>query len=430
MMGIAGIIAFNLVDAYFVGQLGKAELAAMSFTFPVVMIVGSLTMGIGMGISALVSRAIGEGNRYKVQRLTTDGLSLSMVLVIILCTAGIFTIDPVFTAMGADEVTLPLIREYMQIWYLGMVFLVIPMAGNSAIRATGDTKTPGTVMIIAAVVNGGLDPLLIFGIGPFPRMELAGAATATVIARATTLVVSMYVLYYRDKMITFAIPKFKEGLASWKQVLYIGLPNAGSHMILPLGIGVLTRLVSSFGKEAVAAFGVAGRIDAFGLSVIMALSSVVSPFVGQNLGAGKMERVRKGVAGSQGFALLWGLGVSVVLILLARPVASQFNDDPAVIDNIVLYLWIVPVGYGARGVFMVTNSALNVLGKPLHAAALILIQMFVLYIPLAYLGAELLDLPGVFGASVLASVVTGALSFWWLRRLLKHRSVFSESLRL
>jgi len=418
LLGLTGIIMINLVDAYFVGRLGSAELAAMSFTFPVVMVVVSLALGLGMGVSVVVSRAIGGSSRYEVQRLTTDGLTLSFFLVVLLVTVGLFTIEPVFRSLGATDETLPLIKQYMQIWYPGVLFVVIPMVGNSAIRATGDTITPGIIMIVAAVVNALLDPLLIFGLGPFPRMELAGAATATVIARATTFAVAISVLHFRDRMITFAVPTLKEALASWGRILYIGLPNAGSHMILPMGMGVLTRLVSGYGPEAVAAFGVAGRIEAFALAVMMALSSVLSPFVGQNVGGGKHIRVHRAVALCHRFALGWGGLMVLILAILARPVAGLFNDDAAVIENIAIYLWIVPIGYGLRGVFMLTGSTLNALGKPLHAAALTVTQMFILYVPLACLGSCLVGLPGVFAASSVANVAIGLAAWFLLKRTL------------
>jgi putative MATE family efflux protein len=187
ILGIVSIVAFNLVDTFFVGQLGIPELAALSYTFPVVLVLGSLAIGLGTGASAVISRAIGEGNEHKVKRLTTDSLILAVLIVAAFAILGLFTIDRVFTMLGAPPNILPLIREYMRIWYIGSICVVVPMVGNSAIRAAGDTRTPGIIMMIAAVVNCIFDPLLIFGIGPFPRLEIAGAAIATVIARTTTL---------------------------------------------------------------------------------------------------------------------------------------------------------------------------------------------------------------------------------------------------
>ena len=418
IFGIVGIVTFNLVDTFFVGRLGTNELAALSFTFPVVLVLNSLALGLGIGASAVISRAIGEGDHNKVQRLTTDSLSLAVLVVALFVFFGLLTIEPVFRLLGASSEIMPLIKLYMTIWYPGVIFVVVPMTGNNAIRATGDTITPGAIMIIAAVINTILDPLLIFGVGPFPRLEIAGAAIATVIARATTLSVSLFVLSYREKMITLGLVPFKSILNSWKQILFIGLPNAGIRVIAPLGIGIITRFAASYGVEAVAGFGVSSRIEFFALTVIAALSSVLIPFVGQNWGAGKHHRVVLGAKYSNRFSMAWGLGMLVLLAALARPIASIFNDNPVVISTIVLYLRIAPVGYGLRGVLLLSTAALNALSKPLHASALAIIQMFLLYIPMAFLGAYLFGLAGIFAALALSYLVSGIAAHLVLGRIL------------
>ncbi len=418
IFGMLGVTIFNLVDTYFVGQLGTDELAAMSFTFPVIMAVASLSLGLGVGASAVISRAIGEGNQEKVQRLTTDSLILAILVVAVFVTVGIFTIDPLFRFLGATPEILPLIREYMVIWYFGAVALVVPMIGNSAIRATGDTRTPSTVMLIAGAVNIILDPLLIFGWGPFPRLELAGAAYATVASRAVTLVVSLWILYKREEMISLVLPPFRTMLDSWRQVLYIGLPTAITNMMLPVSTGIVTRLIASFGPASVAAFGVATRIEGFGLMVVMALGSVVSPFVGQNWGAKKYDRAQLSITYSQRLMLGWGLILVVIFGLLGRPLASLFNDDPTVIATVQAYFWIIPISYGLFGVLRLGTTVLSVLSKPFQSALLTLAQTFALYIPLAYVGADLFGLNGIFGAAALSYVISGIITYFWLRKSL------------
>jgi len=422
IFGILGMVAFNLADTFFVGQLGTHQLAAISFTFPVILVINSLAMGLGVGASAVISRAIGEGDHSKVQRLTTDSLTLAVLIVAVFVVLGMLTIEPIFTLLGATSEVLPLIKQYMQIWYLGQLFVVVPMVGNNAIRATGDTKTPSIIMLVAVGVNIVLDPILIFGLGPFPRLELVGAAIATVVARAMTFFVAIWVLYFREKMITFALPKFKAVLASWKRILYIGLPTAGTNMILPVGTGVITALLATYSAEAVAAFGVSSRIDMFALTIVMALSAVLGPFVGQNLGANHPDRVGHGVKLGQRFALGWGIFLFVLLFLMAYPIASLVNDDPMVTSTIATYLRVVPLGYGLLGVLMLSNTTLNVLNKPLHASALTLIQMFGLYIPLAFVGSNLFGLRGIFTAAAIANVIAGVLAYLWLKRVLSVKS--------
>ena len=418
VFGMLGIVVFNLADTFFVAQLGTPELAALSFTFPVVLVVGSIAMGLGVGVSAVISRAIGKGDHNRVQRLTTDSLVLALLIVVVAVILGIFTINPLFTQLGATPEIIALIRQYMTIWYLGAVFVIVPMVGNNAIRATGDTKTPGMIMVVAATINIILDPILIFGLGPFPMLGLKGAAIATVIARATTLIVALWVLIYRDKMVSFELPSYKTLLASWSPVLYIGLPAAGTKIIFPFAIGVVTRLLASYGPSAVAAFGVATRIEFFALIAVIALSTVVGPFVGQNWAANLYDRLELGMKYSTRFSMLWGVVLFVFLVVLARPLALLFSDDPGVVSTIVLYLWLVPISYGLQGVFQISTTALNVFHRPMHSAALTVVQMFVLYIPLTYIGSSLFGLKGIFAAIVAAYAFSGILSYLVLRRVM------------
>ena len=405
--GMLGIVAFNLVDTYFVGKLGTDELAALGFTLPVVLIVQSVALGLGVGASAVISRAIGEGNTDSVRRLTTDSLVLALLVVIGFAVAGLLTIGPVFRLLGARPEVLPLTARYMRIWYLGVIFVVVPMVGNNAIRAGGDAKTPAIIMVVAALVNTALDPLLIFGLGPFPRLEIEGAAIATVFSRATTFSVALWVLGRRDRMLTAAVPKLTQVLDSWKRILYIGVPTAGTRIIVPLSIGVITKIVSVYGTPAVAGYGVASRIEFFALAVMVALSSILMPFVGQNLGAGKIQRLERGVRYGEVYALVWGGLMFVVLAPAARPIALLFNANPDVISTVVTYLRIVPLAYGLQGMLAVSTASLNALNRPLHASVLTVAQMFCVYIPLAFLGSRLYGLAGVFGALALAYFLGG-----------------------
>ncbi len=411
--GVLAITAFNIVDTYFVGQLGTKPLAAMSFTFPVVMTLGSLAMGLGVGTSSVIARAIGEGDRDRVQRLTTDSLTLSLIIVVIFVFLGLITIDPLFTALGAGADVLPWIRSYMQIWYFGMIFLVIPMVGNSAIRASGNTVTPSIIMIVAAGVNIVLDPLLIVGWGGFPRLEIEGAAIATVVSRATTLVAALLVLHYREKMLCFNLPKFQIILASWQKILQIGLPAAATSMITPISMGLITSAIAFYGAEAVAAFGIASRIESFSLIVIMALSASIGPFVGQNWGAKKYHRVHRALNLSYLFCLGWGIMVAAILAPSASWLASLFNSDPQIIQIATRYLWFVPISYAAAGIIFIASSTFNALGKPIPSMIMTVSRMVVLYIPLAYIGSQVFGINGIFAAACIANLVVGIGAYIW-----------------
>jgi putative MATE family efflux protein len=420
LFGILGMVVFNLVDTIYIGRLGTAELAAISFTFPVVMVVTSIGLGIGVGASSLISFAIGEGNHLKVQRITSDSLVLALILVSIFITVGLFTIDPLFTALGATPEVLPLIKDYMKIWYLGVPFVVVPMVGNNALRARGDMKTPAWIMLFIVAVNIILDPLLIFGLGPFPELGLKGAAIATVFARALSLIIGLYVLHFRKNMLTFKSPGISEVISSWKSLLSIALPAAGAKIIVPIAIGIVTYLLSGYGPAAVAGYGAASRAEFFLLAVVMALSSVLNPFVGQNIGANKVERAKEALNKGMRFALLWGIGSFGLLYVIAKPIAHLFSTEQEVIEYIILYLHIVPIGYAARGVFDIVANVLNVLRLPLYSAGLIFIQMILLIIPLIYFGSYLWGVKGIFFGLVTANIISGIIAYFVLKQKIKN----------
>ena len=419
IVGLIGMVAFNLIDSFFIGQLDAdrpGALAALGFTLPVVMILGAIGMGISMGASAVVSRAIGEGNQRQVRRLTMDSLSLAVSIAAVFVVIGLLTIDPLFRLLGAEGEVLEMVKEYMVIWYSGVIFVIVPFVGNSCIRANGDTRSPAILMFAMILLNTILDPLLIFGYGPFPRMEIEGAALATFLSRALSLVLAIFILYRQNMLTRVIIPKIQELIASWKRVLHIGLPAAATNLVVPLTTALITRLVSTYGDPAVGGLGVSSRIDLFAIMVVVALSTVMGPYVGQNLGAGKLDRLKIGVWRSQKFSILWGLGMFVLFELSAPWIAPIFSKDPEVIDVIVLYLRIAPFGYAARCVYALGNTILNILDRPLTASAITLIQMFVVYLPMAYLGSYLFGLGGIFGAMALAYFTGGTVSFLLVRK--------------
>ncbi|MDH3688473.1 MAG: MATE family efflux transporter [Gammaproteobacteria bacterium] len=411
--GILAIMSMYLADTYFVGQLGPRELAALSFTFPVVMVVVSLSIGLSAGTSSVLARAVGEHDNQKVRRLTTDSLSLSLVLVVIVSAVGIATIDPLFRWLGATEDLLPLIHDYMELWYVGMVFLVVPMTGMGALRATGDSKTPGFVMTAAAIVNLVLDPLLIFGLAGLPRMELTGAAAATVIARAVTFVITLWGLKFKLNVITFARVTIAEVLASWSRIMHVGLPATGTNIIIPVANGIAVAMISQYGPNAVAGFGVATRVESLALVIFYAMSAVIGPIVGQNLGAGKLERISEAMRLSMIFCVTLGLALALVLGLGAKPIASLFTDEPAVIAVATDYLWIVPISFGAAAVVMIVNAAFNGLGKPIPAVIVSVTRMIVLFLPLAFLGGRWFGVSGIFAALSLATLIVGVGAYMW-----------------
>ncbi len=376
-----------------------------------------------MGTSAVISREIGKGSFQNVRHLATNSLLLGFPVVALFALAGSLTIEPLFRLLGAEGITLVYIKEYMQIWYIGVPFVVIPMIGNNIIRATGDMKTPGLIMVSIAILNSILDPLLIFGLGPFPALGIAGGALATLFSRAVGMTLAFVILVKREKIIRFAVPKARELFESWKKILYIGIPAGLAKLIIPLSMGVVTRLVSEYGNSAVAGFGVATRLEALAMMLLMALSTVLIPFTGQNMGAGLKNRVLKALKISYIFSIVWGAIMFALFLLTGKFMAGLFNKDPDIIATVVLYLNIVSISYCFQGFMIISSAALNGSHKPIHSAILSVSRMFVFYIPLALLGMKFFDLKGIFLAGSIANFGAGLLSLYFVYRQIVHKRI-------
>lgn len=415
-MGMMGMVIFNLADTYFIGRLGVKQLAAMSFTFPIVMFVNALSQSIGIGTSSLVSRNIIAKSRGHVKQIASRAILLGFIIVFVFVSIGLPSIDHIFGSLGAKDDILPYIKDYMYIWFWGVPFVVFPMIGNNIIRATGDTFFPGMLMVAAAVFNIILDPLLIFGIGPFPEMGIQGAALATVLSRSLGFVIILFILTKREKLLTFRLGELKEIFATWKKILYIAGPTSLGMLITPISLGFITKIIASYGKEAVAAFGVASRVEMFALMVIAALGSVLIIFIGQNISKNKFDRIFEALKYALRFSMGWGVIVFTILFFFGQAIASFFTDDLQVIEVAKTYFLIMGASYGFQGLVMLSTASFNGLNKPIPSAIFSIIRMMVIYVPLAWIGSILFGLNGVFWAGFIANITIGVVAFWFLQR--------------
>jgi putative MATE family efflux protein len=427
LLGITTMMGQSFIDAWFLGQVGDRALAAFSFGFPILMIVTSVAIGLGAGTSSVVARAIGGEDPGRAKRLVTDSLILSFLITASVCALGILTIDPLFRLLGAPDDMIPMIRSFMIILYSGVPFVVVGMVGMSSMRATGDTRLPSKLMIAGAILNVILDPIFIFGIGPVPAMGLDGAATAGLLARGAIFAGTLYLLLYKLDMVTFRKPAFAELKKSWADILHVGLPAAGTNAIVPVGLAVITAMIARFGPDAVAGFGVASRIESLVLVLYYALSAVIGPFVGQNLSAGKEDRIQLSLRLCAAFCISSGLVVALLLALLAGVLPTLFSDNEAVVSVTRLFLWIAPISYGAYGIVMVVNAAFNGLGNPMPGVIISVTRILVLYVPLAMLGMHFYGIAGIFAAYALANIISGVIGYFWAKTNAHRLCEFSTS---
>jgi len=416
-VGVVAMFLVSLIDTYWASKLGTDALAAMSFAFPVIGIVLNVSIGLMIGTSVAVSRLVGAHELVGARRLAMHSMLLALGIVVVVTVAGLLSQDLLFTALGAPADLLPTIDAYMRIWYISAVFLVVPMMLNGVLRAHGDALTARNVMVLSAVFNGILDPLFIFGWGPIPAWGLEGAAAASGVSRALTFV---YALAVAMRMGTLAVhvPGASEFVASSRTILQVGVPAIITNVLGPVATAVLTAIVATHGAPAVAAYGIGARVEAILLIPAIALSSGLSPFVGQNWGAHLAGRVSRAFSLSVRFSLAWGLFAFVAMWWLAPMVAAAFSDDATVREDIVLYLRIVPLGYGAYSVMMMVSSAFNATDHASRATVLSVLRSLVLAVPLAWAGSRAFGLPGIFGSLAVSSVFAGLIGAGWMRRFL------------
>ncbi|HPC94335.1 MAG TPA: MATE family efflux transporter [Sedimentisphaerales bacterium] len=416
LAGTFAMNAYNLTDTWFVSRLGTLPLAAMGFTFPVVMLLSCVAGGLGVGTTTLMSHAVGRHNWSDAARITTHGLMLTLGVAAGMAVIGYLSMNPVFRALGADSVALPLVRQYMGIWYLGAPLMALPMLGNGLLISAGDSVAAGRFMMAGPILNVVLDPIMMFGYLGFPAMGIRGAALATVIAQGVSTLWLFRLLYAKHRLLLLQSWGLAAYCTSFGSILRLGVPSILSMILMPVSATVVTRILSGFGNAAVAAIGAAQRIEMFAFVIPMALGMSLAPFVSQNLGAERPDRIRRALSLSARFAMMYGGGVALVFFVGAPWLASIFSRDAEVVVTLVAYVRIVSFGYGMMEIHRYSGIILTGLHKPLSSALLNGIRVLVLLIPLSWLGARLAGVHGVFVGRLLTDLLAGFLGFFWVRR--------------
>ncbi|MFP4355427.1 MAG: MATE family efflux transporter [Phycisphaerae bacterium] len=412
--GLMSAITFHLADTWFVSRLGKLQLAAMGYGYPLMMFIFSFALGIGSGASSTVSRALGRGDRKRAAKLCTDSLIFSTGLGVVLAAAGYWIYEPIFRVQGADDATVVYVHQYMRYWLPAVPFLMITMVGNNSLQAAGDTRTSGLILFLGSLINIAFDPLLIFGAGPVEGMGVAGAALASMISRISTAILTLYLLQSRHKFLVKSLPGWSRFWDSTRKILYIGIPSSVTSMLYPLSVGVVNRLISTHGEAAVAAAGAGQRVESLVMVIYWSVARVVNPFAGQNWSEGRGERVNRVQRVATLMALGWGAACFGALLIFAPHVASLFGKSPQVEQVMVDFLRITSFGLGFRGVAILGCAFFNGINRPLRAGAIDVVRMFVLTIPMAWVGAQLWGLYGVFGGVAAANFVGGLFAAGWM----------------
>lgn len=409
VIGVAAIMSIGIVDAYFIGQLGSAPLAAISFIFPVAVASTSLGVGVMVGINSVVARALGEGDFDRAARRANFGIAFAVACGVLMGLSLWLAIDPIFTAMNAPPALMPLIRAYMAPYAMGFPLSLAIMGFNGVLRGQGEAKRTSTVSIAYAAANMVLNPILIGGAFGFEGFGIAGSAYATLIGWGVGVIVALVLLRGTPMPLDLGRLRNCNLLDSARAIIRVGLPAAFSNAINPLGLSILTALVALEGEAAVAGFGAAGRLQSFVIVPLLGLSGAIGAIVGQNWGAGRFDRAREATLYAAGFCIAWGLLVAVAMVAAGESFAQIFTDDPAVVAEFALYLKIAAWGYAGFGLLIVGNGIMNAVDKASFALLQSVARVFLVMLPVALVLQPGMGSAAIFTAELAANLF-GAVS--------------------
>ena len=424
-MGLFSIIAFNIVDTFYIGMLGADQLAAIGFCFPVIFFMGAFAIGLGFGAQSVVSRAIGEGNMPRARRLTANTMTLVIGYSLFMTVLMQVISDPIFRLLGTPDALMPYVNQYMDVWYRGLIFLVSPIVANSLIRANGEALIPSIMMVVAAFINAVISPVLVFGWLGFPELGMAGAAWATIAARFTIVVAAVYYLGFHEKVMEVSWRSVQALPRHVGSILRFSVPATIAQLVSPLATAAIVRMLAEYGQDAVAGFTVGSRIETLMLIPFFALQQGVGPFIGQNVGANKPERLEQAERWIWRFAVFWGVLAMIVLACFGGDIGRLFSDHQAIIARTDQFLMLTGIGFVFAGLFYAGLGVLNPLGHPNLAAMMSAVRFLIVYVGAAYVLSRGLipgiDGPtGVFVAAPLSWLIAGALAAWLINSRLPH----------
>lgn len=419
IVGVAAIMSIGLVDAYYVGQLGSAPLAAISFIFPIGVALSSLGVGVMVGINSVVARALGSGDVERAHRRASFGILFALAIGAAIGAALFLLHEPLFRLMQADSELMPLIGAYVRPFALGFPLQLLILGINGVLRGQGEARKTSLVSVSYAAANWVLNPVLITGAFGFEGFGMAGAAYATVIGWLIGVVVAMVLL--SRTALPFAPRRAARTHTrdSAIAILKVAGPAAFSNAINPIGLSVLTALAATEGQATVAAFGAAGRLQSFAVVPLLGLSGSIGAIVGQNWGAGLESRARLAVIDAGLFCLVYGFAMAAILVTAGGSLAHLFSEDPQVVAQFTSYLAIAAWGYAGYGLLIVGNGALNALDKAGFALMQSCARVFLVMLPFAWLMRGALGADAIFAAELAANLAGGTLAAIIVWRILR-----------
>jgi putative MATE family efflux protein len=402
-LGLLTIFLSELVDIYFLGLIGEAEITALGFAGPIIFFSLSLNIGLSIACSALVSIALGSGNTASSRETVTHSLVSAFIISLPLALILWFYLPTLLSLMGASGQALELANAYTSIVIIGMPLLAVAMSMGSIMRAKGDAKNSMLIYIVAGLSNIVLDPILIFGLD----LGVTGAALATLISRIIMLAMAYHIIVNRDQLVgAFNLHHYRQELSSYTKIAF---PAILTNLSTPLSMAYVTYAMAQFGDSAVAGVAIINKIQPVAFVGLFALSSVIGPIAGQNFGAKKFDRVSKTLFESIRFTLIYCAIVSAILWLSQWWFVPLFGGSAAANELVYLFCSGLSLIFIFNGITFLTNALFNNLGVAYYATIINILKATVGTIPFVILGANIAGVEGVlwglFAGSVFIAVI-------------------------
>jgi putative MATE family efflux protein len=415
--GLMVMFLSDLVDIYFLSLLGEVEIAAaVGFAGSIMFFTISLSIGLAIACSALVSKAIGSGDLCR-SRETVTYSSISALVITIPLTIIIWFYTPTLLSwLGADEQALMFASQYLRIISPSMPILALVMSAGGVLRARGDAKEAMWLTMIGGIVNAILDPIFIFDFGFGLGVE--GAAIATVLSRVAMLFFALYVIVYRYRLLSnFVFSRYKQQFSAY---LSVAIPAVLTNLSTPIGIAYMTYALAQFGDSVVAGNAIISRIQPVAFAGLFALSGVVGSIAGQNFGANKLSRVDTTLHDAIRLVFIYCLTVSALLWLGQSFIVPLFNASDEANELVYLFCNGISLMFIFNGLTFISNALFNNLGVAHYSTVMNFLKATVGTIPFVYFGISWGGVEGAFWGMFAGSMVMGIAGWLLALRLLKR----------
>jgi putative MATE family efflux protein len=354
---------YNLTDTFWVGRFGSAELAALTFSFPLVFLFVALGSGVSTAGRVLVAQYEGADDRDRVAFVAGQTLVFSVLAALAIAAVGAVGIDPLFASMGAAPRIRGLALSYMAYILAGLPLLFLAYTFSALLQGYGDALTPLLVVLASVLLNLVLDPVLIFGLGPVPRLGLEGAAIATLGARGVAAVAGVAILLSGRVEPSVRLRDCWPDRSYLRRVARVGVPASLETGAIALSVTASLFIVGRFDATVVAGFGIGERVTSLMFLPAIGVSAATITMVGQNLGAGEADRARRAARLAVGVPLVALTGVGLLVVAAAAPIAAVFSTDAAVVGHAAAFLRVVGPAYGLEAAARVYSGVFRGAGR-------------------------------------------------------------------